>query len=43
MKTTYHYSETPYGLQDMIFDRLEVSDDTLTMHLPEGLIKNEEP
>ena len=43
MKTTYHYNGTPYGLQDMIFDRLEVSEEALTMHLPEGLIKNEEP
>ena len=43
MKTTYHFNETPYGLQDMIFDGLEVRGDSLIMHLPEGLISNEEP
>ena len=43
MKTTYQYEKTPYGLQDMIFDSLEVRDNSLIMHLPEGLIRNEEP
>jgi hypothetical protein len=43
MITVYRNNEPPYGLQDMIFDRMEVKDNNLVLFFPEGLIRNEEP
>ena len=43
MKTVFRANLPPFGLYDMITDRLETNGDSLIMHLPEGLIRNEEP
>ena len=43
MITVYRAVRAPYGLEDMIFDRMEIRESDLILHLPEGLIRNEEP
>lgn len=43
MITVYRNNEPPYGLQDMIFDRMEIKDNNLILFFPEGIISNSEP
>ncbi len=43
MITVYKNSEPPFGLQDMIFDRMEVRDNNLILFFPEGIISNSDP
>jgi len=43
MKTVYRYNQPPYGLHDMIFNKIEIRNDDVILHFPEGIVKIGEP